>query len=55
MILNFLNKKQYNFIDILGQSGIAVLVYNGSIFWLGLIIPLSIAKHLIKRLEDFYG
>lgn len=55
MMLNFLTKKEYTLIDLIGQCGITILVYNESWMWMGLIIPLSLLKHLLKRWNDFNG
>lgn len=52
MILKYLNKQKYTIVDVIGQSAIMVLVYDSSWYWTGLIIPLIIIKHLLKRWND---
>ena len=55
MIINYLNKKQYTIIDLIGQCGMTILVYNQSWIWLSLLIPIALIKHLLKRWSDFNG
>lgn len=51
-ILNYLTAKDYTFIDVLGNSIIGALIYNGTWHWIWLLIPIILIKHILKQLND---
>jgi hypothetical protein len=50
-LLNYLTAKDYTFIDVLGNSIIGALVYNGSLWWLLLIIPIALINAILRKLN----
>jgi hypothetical protein len=50
-LLNYLTAKDYTFIDVLGNSIIGALVYNGSLWWLLLIIPIALINAVLRKLN----
>lgn len=50
-ILNFLTVKDYTFIDVLGNAMIGALIYNGSWWWMLLLIPMIFTKHILKQIQ----
>jgi hypothetical protein len=50
-LLNYLTAKDYTFIDVLGNSIIGALVYNGSFWWLLLLIPMGLINAVLRKLN----
>jgi hypothetical protein len=50
-LLNYLTAKDYTFIDVLGNSIIGALVYNGSLWWFLLIIPMALINAILRKLN----
>jgi len=50
-LLNYLTAKDYTFIDILGNSIIGALVYNGSWWWILLLFPMSLTNVILRKLN----
>jgi hypothetical protein len=50
-LLNFLTAKEYTFVDVLGNAILGALMFNGSFWWILLIIPMALLKSILRQLN----